>query len=123
MTVRFFFFFLFSCSSWQYSWLFLDGNVGMPETESGTIINKASLSQTVSVFHINCNYLRNKMGELMMVSKTYGRYLKIICVTETMQIAEINIPNFVTCRKDRLNCREGGGSFNCSDSIVYCNMR
>ena len=91
----------------------------MPETESGTIINKASLSQTVSVFHINCNYLRNKMGELMMVSKTYGRYLKIICVTETMLIAEINIPNFVTCRKDRLNCREGGGSFNCSDSIVY----
>ena len=75
----------------------------MPDTESGAIIDKASLSQTVSVFYTNCNDLRNKMGELMMVPETYGSNLKIICVTETMfdsdmQTAEIN----------------------CSDSIAIC---
>ena len=112
----------------------------MPDTESGAIIDKASLSQTVSVFYTNCNDLRNKMGELMMVPETYGSNLKIICVTETMfdsdmQTAEINIPNFVPYRKDRLNGKEGGGSciyvhetiharelesFTCSDSIAIC---
>ena len=51
----------------------------------------------------------------MMVPETYGSNLKIICVTETMfdsdmQTAEINIPNFVPYRKDRLNGKEGGGS-------------
>ena len=87
----------------------------MPDTESGAIIDKASLSPTVSVFYTNCNDLRNKMGELMMVPETYGSDLKIICVTKTMfdsdmQTAEINIPNFVPYRKDRLNGKEGGGS-------------
>ena len=59
----------------------LDGNVGMPDTESGAIIDKASRSQTVSVFYYytNCNNLRNKMGELMMVPETYGSNLKMMC--------------------------------------------
>ena len=112
----------------------------MPDNESVAIIDKANQSQTVSVFYTNCNDLRNKMAELMMVPETYGNNLKIMCVTETMfdsdmQTAEINIPNFVSFRKDRLSGKEGGGSciyvhetiraselesFNCSDSIAIC---
>ena len=112
----------------------------MPACNSGFVIEETKLTQTISIFYTNCNDLRNKMAELMIIPEMYDGRIKILCVTETMfsedmLTAEIKIPNFTPFRKDRQNNKEGGGSciyvhesiraqkldsFECSDSVAIC---